>query len=122
MPNPTVEVNLRAKSEPAQEKSEVNPSVGGSMKIDLGDAETTWSVDYMKPDRLVLTIEGKARLIETENIRVDGGGQLTRDFFAKSTALEGNLRMEFSKNVSVKLTAASDSRGGRVGASLTLEF
>lgn len=117
-----VVLNLRSKLEGKEEAGEVVPSGRASLAIDFGDAQTKWSLDYRKPDSLVLRIEGRARLLKTENLKLTGGGDITRDFFEKSTSLDGVLEFEFDKNVEVEISGSSGPDGSRVGLGLQVRF
>jgi hypothetical protein len=119
---PKVTVNIESHAEKKKETSEFIPAVGASIRVDLEGAQTTWSLDYREPDSVVLKVDGKVRLRRANDIELTAKGSLTRDFFDKSTALEGVLEMEFKRSVSVQITGSSGRRGRSVGAELTITF
>jgi hypothetical protein len=122
MGDPKVAVNITGAVDKTEETAEVTPALGASMCIDMGDAQASWLIDYRKPDRLILTVQGRAKVVETGTFKVEGGGRMTRDVFGKSTSFEGTIRMEFDKDVQVELTAATDEKGARLGAGIKIQF
>ena len=117
-----VKVRLQAQGEQKPESAEVIPVLGAMMEFEFGAAETRWRLDYRKPDRLRLRIDGEVGLVRTKDLEITVGGRITRDFFENSTAIQGSLEMEFDGNINVEITGSSGPKGKSAGAGLTIEF
>jgi hypothetical protein len=117
-----VKVNLKGKMEKQEETSEMVPSVGASMQIDLEDAQTKWSIDYKKTDSLVLKLDGKVKIVGAKDVTLTGGTSITRDVFERSTTFEGMLEMEFNKNVTVELIGSTGPKESNIGANIQITF
>ncbi len=117
-----VKVKLEAEGEQAAESAELRPDLGALIKIDFGNTETTWRLDYREPDRLRLRIDGSIRLMAFDNIEIKAEGRFTRDFFENENTIRGSLEMEFDKRLNVEISGSSGPDGKRIGAGLTIEF
>ncbi|UCG52913.1 MAG: hypothetical protein JSW58_04975 [Candidatus Latescibacterota bacterium] len=117
-----VKVKLTHERKKKAESAEIIPSVGAFLQLDFEDARTKWSLDYERPDSVVLTIDGRVKLIDTKGITLTAGSGMTRDFFEKTMVLEGMLEMEFGKDLKMKIKGSSGPDGNYVGARLDIEF
>jgi hypothetical protein len=122
MSGPKVNVNLEGKVKRQPETGEMVPEAGASMRIDFEDAQTTWSVDYKKPDVAILRINGRVRVVDARNVKISAKGEMTRNLFDKSTTFEGKLEMEFKKDVQVEISGSSSPEGAQVKAGLQIRF
>lgn len=122
MPDPRVTLRFEAEGERDAETAEIIPSLGAMMALDFGNAETTWRLDYRRPDRMRLRIDGSMRLVETRNFELSADAGFLRDLVDNTTTVEGSLEMEFDREINVEITGASGPNGSYVGAGLTIEF
>lgn len=120
--DPRVTLRFEAEGERDAETAEFVPSLGAMMALDFGNAETTWRLDYRRPDRMRLRIDGSMRVVETRNLEISAGARFLRDLVDSTTTVSGSLEMEFDREINVEITGTSGPDGSYVGAGLTIEF
>jgi len=120
--DPRVTLRFEAEGERDAETAELIPSLGARMSLDFGNAETTWTLDYRRPDRMRLRIDGSMRVVETRNLEISASARFLRDMVENTTTVNGALEMEFDRGIGVEITGASGPGGSYVGAGLTIEF
>ncbi len=118
----SVKLTLRAEGEQEPESAEIIPTLGGIMEFSFGNAETTWSLDYRKPDRFRLRIDGSVGLVRTSGLEITAAGRFTRDFIDSTTTLDGSLELEFNRNIEVEITGSTGPTGSSVGAGIVIAF
>lgn len=122
MDEPKVKVTLRSAIEKKSSSAIVIPSAGGTLLIDFQDAETAMSVDYTKPDKLILKLEGKMKIGEVKNVELSAGTGIARDFLKNETTFDGSFEMEINKNIAVEIHGSKGSKDSSVGAGVTIRF
>jgi len=120
--DPRVRLTLRAEGERAPESAEITPTLGAVMELRFANAETRWRLDYRKPDRFLLRVDGSVDLVRSEGLDITAAGRLTRDFIEQTLTLDGSLELEFDRNIEVEITGATGPTGTSIGAGLVIAF
>lgn len=119
MPEPKISLTMRTGAK--HEKGEIDPSVGGEVKVEFDPAEVAFSIDYSKEDRLVGKLEGEVnlRLVGLpESLKLSGGTEIS----VEKWSVAGGLEWEINSKISAKIEYEHGKASQEGKASITLRW
>jgi hypothetical protein len=113
-------VSLKMRSGATQQEGDFAPTAGGEVSIEFDPARVKVITDYSKENKLVLKVEGDARLkaLGLASAKVTGALSFEKDEWKASTALE----WEISSAVSAKIDYEYSKVGHAALATVTIRF
>jgi hypothetical protein len=112
MINPEVKLTLKLKGDKPDQEGMLKFKAGASTLIKFEDLDAAFNMNYENPDSLIATIKGKFRFVDTGEKEFSVTGSISRDFLSDKNIYEGELSLEFNKNISTNLDLAYDTKDG----------